>query len=290
MKVSRLHKILVLPNPLKQEAMKFTGKLVRLLSERGFEPILERETASKIGCRSFGKEEQDFWKGLDLVMVLGGDGSMLNAARKVYPREIPLLGINFGHLGFLTRIESNDLDTALANLKSGNYQFEERMMLEASVVRDGQVVAKAVGLNELVLARSAFAKTVRLEAWIDEEYFATYPADGIIIATATGSTAYSLSAGGPILDPRLKAVLVTPICAHSLYARPIVLSGDAEVKVCINASHAEVTLTADGQVGTELEPDDRVYFKKAPSITKLLRFNDQGLFEVLKSRLKEGRI
>ena len=285
-----MQKILVLPNPTKPKAVEFTGKLVALLNENGFEPLLEEELACEIGFASLGRAENDLWNNLDLVMVLGGDGSMLNSARKVYPREIPLLGVNLGHLGFLTRVESNHLESALADLKNGNFQFEERMMLEAEVIRNEKVIAKAVCLNELVLARNAFAKTVRLEAWIDEEYFTTYPADGIIIATATGSTAYSLSAGGPILDPRLKAMLVTPICAHSLYARPMVLSEAAQVKVCVNASHAEVTLTADGQAGTLLEPADRVFFRRAPSITKLLRFKNQGLFEVLKSRLKEGRI
>jgi NAD+ kinase len=285
-----LQKILIFPNPTKSRAIEFARKLVAILDENGFEPILEGETADKIGLPALGKEGDQLWKDLDLVMVLGGDGSMLNSARKVYPREIPLLGVNFGHLGFLTRVESNHLDSALANLKAGNFQFEERMMLEAEVFRGGQGIVKAIGLNELVLSRSAFAKTVRLEAWIDEEYFTTYPADGLIIATATGSTAYSLSAGGPILDPRLKAMLVTPICPHSLYARPMVLSEDAQIQVCVNASHTEVTLTADGQAGTELEPEDRIIFRKAPSITKLLRFKNQGLFEVLKSRLKEGRI
>ncbi len=285
-----MQNILVLPNPTKPEALEFAGELVTRLDKNGFEPILEQEMACEIGFPALGKEGDQLWNNLDLVMVLGGDGSMLNSARKVYPREIPLLGVNLGHLGFLTRVESNHLESALANLKTGNFQFEERMMLEAEVTRNEQVVAKAVGLNELVLARNAFAKTVRLEAWIDEEYFTTYPADGLIVATATGSTAYSLSAGGPILDPRLKAILVTPICAHSLYARPMVLSEDAQVQVWVNASHAEVTLTADGQSGTLLEPADRVCFRKAPSITKLLRFKNQGLFEVLKSRLKEGRI
>lgn len=282
--------ILVLPNPLKPEAVELTGKLVTLLTELGFAPVLEIEVANQIGFRRFGKEESEIWDNLDLVMVLGGDGSMLNAARKVFPREIPLLGVNLGHLGFLTRVESNNLKSALTNLKNGNYQYEERTMLEAEVIRNRQAVANIVGLNELVLTRNAFAKMVRLDAWIDEEFFTTYPADGLIVATATGSTAYSLSAGGPILDPRLKAILVTPICAHSLYARPLVLSENAQVKVCVNSSRTEVSLTADGQAGVELEPGDCVYFRRIPTVTKLLRFNGQGLFEVLKSRLKEGRI
>jgi NAD+ kinase len=285
-----LKNILVLPNPVKPEAVELTGKLVSLLSELDFAPVLEIELADQSGFRSFGKEETKIWDNLDLVMVLGGDGSMLNAARKVFPREIPLLGVNLGHLGFLTRVESNNLESALINLKNGNYQLEERAMLEGEVIRNGRTVSKVVGLNELVLTRNAFAKMVRLETWIDEEYFTTYPADGLIVATATGSTAYSLSAGGPILDPRLKGILVTPICAHSLYARPLVLSENAQVKVCVNASRTEVSLTADGQDGVELEPGDCVYFRRIPTVTKLLRFNGQGLFEVLKSRLKEGRI
>lgn len=291
MKVLRLKNILVLPNPVKPEAMELADELITLLTEYGFQPVVEQEMALQIDCPAFGKKEDQLWDDLDLVMVLGGDGSMLNAARKVYPREIPLLGVNLGHLGFLTRVESNNLGQALSELKKGNYQFEERMMLEAEVIRNGQSIARVFGLNELVITRNAFAKMVRLETWIGDEYFTTYPADGLIVATATGSTAYSLSAGGPILDPRLMAVLVTPICAHSLYARPMVLSQDAQVKVCVNSIHAEVVaLTADGQAGIELEPADIVFFRKIPSVTKLLRFNDQGLFETLKSRLKEGRI
>lgn len=282
--------ILVLPNLAKPEAVEITGKLISLLTEFDFVPVLEIEPADQIGFRSFGKEESKIWDNLDLVMVLGGDGSMLSAARKVFPREIPLLGVNLGHLGFLTRVESNNLEPALINLKNGDYQLEERAMLEGEVIRNGRTVTKVAGLNELVLSRNAFAKMVRLETWIDEEYFTTYPADGLIVATATGSTAYSLSAGGPILDPRLKAILVTPICAHSLYARPLVLSENAQVKVCVNTSRIEVSLTADGQDGVELEPGDWVCFRRIPTVTKLLRFNGQGLFEVLKSRLKEGRI
>jgi len=285
-----LKKILVLPNPVKPEAIKLSGKLVSLLTEQDFEPVLEAEIAHQIGRPSFGRTEAELWDNLDLVMVLGGDGSMLNAARKVYPREIPLVGVNLGHLGFLTRVESNGLELALTNLKNGNYQLDQRAMLEAEVIRNQRAVAKLVALNELVMTRNAFAKMVRLETWIDEEFFTTYPADGLIVATATGSTAYSLSAGGPILDPRLKAILVTPVCAHSLYARPLVLSENAQVKVSVNSSRTEVSLTADGQDGVELEPGDWVYFRRISTVTKLLRFSGQGLFEVLKSRLKEGRI
>lgn len=285
-----MQKILILPNPLKPLALDFTAKLVGFLSERALEPVLEKEISQKLGLPTFGKTEEELWDDLDLVLVLGGDGSMLNAARRVYPLQIPLLGVNLGHLGFLTRVESNKLESALDDLCNGKYQLEERAMLEAEVIRAGSVISKLVGLNDLVVAKSSFARMIRLETWIDDEYFTTYPADGLIVSTATGSTAYSLSAGGPILDPRIPALLVTPICAHSLYARPLVLSKEARVKVIIDASHTDLNLTADGQCGVPLQPGDEIQFYQAPNVTRLLRFENQGLFEVLKSRLKEGRI
>lgn len=284
-----LKKILILPNPVKQTAIELTGRLIPSLERRGFSLALDQEVAIQINYPQLGKRENEIWDGIDLALVLGGDGSMLNAARRIYPRQIPLLGVNLGHLGFLTRIESHQLEVALDDLANGNFQLEERSMLEAEVIREKAPYQTLVGLNDLVVS-SVFARMIRLETWIDEEYFTTYPADGLIVATATGSTAYSLSAGGPILDPRLGAFLITPICAHSLYARPIVLSKKAHVKVILDAGHNEITLTIDGQSGVTLQPGDEIHFQQAPSITRLLRFSGQGLFEVLKSRLKEGRI
>jgi NAD+ kinase len=163
-------------------------------------------------------------------------------------------------------------------------------MLEAVVHRDRQTIHQLAGLNDLVVAKSSFTRILRLETWVDDEYFTTYPADGLIVATATGSTAYSLSAGGPILDPRLQAIMITPICAHSLYARPLVLSKDARIRVIVESGPAEVSLTADGQAVYTLHPGDRIEFQRASHVTKLLRFKEQGLFGALKSRLNEGRI
>lgn len=280
--------ILVLPNPLKARAVDVACQLIRLLQRQGCTPVLEQSFALQSGETSLGRTEAELWQQIDLAMVLGGDGSMLNAARRVYPRQIPLLGVNFGHLGFLTRVESNQLEEAVSQLLSGDFQYETRTMLEAEIIREGQLAQKLIGLNELVVSKASLARMVRLETWIDNEYFTTYPADGLIVATATGSTAYSLSAGGPILDPRLNALLLTPICAHSLYARPLVLSEEAHIKVVLNASHTDVTLTADGQTGVALRSRDTIHFRKAESVTRLLRFNNQGVFEVLKSRLRKG--
>lgn len=285
-----MNRILILPNPLKKAALELAGRLIPILEARKFEIVLEKTVSQKLEHPLLGKDPDMLWEELDLVLVLGGDGSILNAARRIYPRQIPLLGVNLGQLGFLTRIENHKIETAIDALRSGKYQFEDRSMLQASVKSDRTGSLKIVALNDLIVTANSMARMIRLEAWIDNEFFTTYPADGLIIATATGSTAYSLSAGGPILDPRLEAILMTPICAHSLYARPVVLNRDAQIKIMLHTNDAEVSLTADGQTGTILQPETEIFFERAPYVTKLIRFDDQGLFEALKSRLKEGRI
>lgn len=285
-----MKKILIFPNPTKIPAIKITEKLVPILHKLGFELVFEKIIAEKLNLPLLGEVESRLWDGIDLVLVLGGDGSMLHAARRIYPRQIPLLGVNLGQLGFLTRVESPKIEAAFSMVHRGEYQFEERSMLQAEVIRDGCVLSEAVALNDFVVATSSMARMIRLETWIDDEYFTTYPADGLIVATATGSTAYSLSAGGPVLDPRLNSFMITPICAHSLYARPIVLRGEARIKIILTANHTDVSLTADGQSRNDLQPEDQIYFQGAPYVTKLVKFKDQGFFDALKTRLKEGRI
>lgn len=282
--------ILILPNRGKPIALEFVNKLIPFLQNRDFIPVLEQEMALALNLTQYGRIGTELLNGIDLVLVLGGDGSMLNAARMVYPFQIPLLGVNLGHLGFLTVIESHHLESALDELSNGNFHYEDRTMIEARVYENGNVLQYLAALNDLVVAKNYFNRIIRLKTWIDDEYITTYPADGLIVATATGSTAYSLSAGGPILDPRMKAIIMTPICAHSLYARPMVLNDTVQIKVLLEAGEAEVRLTADGQAGIVLQPDHEIYFQKAEAVTRLLRFNNQGLYETLKSRLKEGRI
>jgi NAD+ kinase len=285
-----LQNVLILPNLAKPKVLELTTKLITALAKRGFKALLAEQIAPATDCSRINLAQTGFWKDIDLIMVLGGDGSMLDAAKLIYPHEIPLIGINLGHLGFLTQIECRQLNAALDDLKAGNFQIEERTMIQGTVNRQKVCCERSYGLNELVVARGTSARLIRLETWIDGEYYTTYPADGLIVATATGSTAYSLSAGGPIVDPRLKGILITPICAHSLYARPLVLSESAQVKVILNAHHADISLTADSHTIVALAPGDEIYFCRAQHVTKLVKFNNQGLFEVLKSRWKEGRI
>ncbi|MGE5583132.1 MAG: NAD(+)/NADH kinase [Bacillota bacterium] len=285
-----MQRILILPNPEKQTAIELTGGIIPVLQRQGFDVILEKTVAEKVGYPLYGKGEQTIWDGIDLVLVLGGDGSMLNAARRIYPRQIPLLGVNLGHLGFLTRIESQKIAAAFEAIHNGEFVFEDRAMLQAEIKRGETNLSRLIALNDLVVVSASRARMVRLETWVDGEFFTLYPADGLIVATATGSTAYSLSAGGPILDPRLEAISVTPICAHSLYARPVIFYKDAHLRVVLQGANPDITVTADGQFTINLQPGDEINFSRAEYTTRLIRFKDQGLFEVLKSRLKEGRI
>ena len=284
-----MNHILILPNPFKEAALQLAGSIIPILEHVGFKITLETEVAHQLGRPACGREADGLWEDLDLVLVLGGDGSLLSAARRIYPRQIPLLGINLGQLGFLARVERHKIESAIEDLASKRFAFEERLMLMATVASPAGP-QKFVALNDFTITANSIARMIRLDLWVDNESFATYPADGLIIATATGSTAYSLSAGGPILDPRLEAILVTPICAHSLYARPVVFNHDARIKIKLHQNNVEVSLTADGQTATTLQPGAEIGIERAPHVTQLIRFEGQGLFEALKSRLKEGRI
>ncbi len=285
-----MDRILLLPNLTKDAAIELAGTMIPILEAHGFKIVLEKAAAQTLNHPTLGKEESEPWEGIDSVLVLGGDGSILNAARRIYPRQIPILGVNLGQLGFLTRLESNKIEKAVEDLRTGKYQLEKRSMLLATVKSGADSIQEIVALNDFTITANSKARMIRLDLWVDNELFVTYPADGLIVATATGSTAYSLSAGGPILDPRLDAILVTPICAHSLFARPVVFNRDARIKIILHPNNVEVSLTADGQTDTSLRPGAEICFERAPYVTQLIRFEGQGLFEALKSKFKEGRI
>ncbi|HHY47501.1 MAG TPA: NAD(+)/NADH kinase [Firmicutes bacterium] len=280
----------IIPHLGKKDALAATRELMGLIEDLGGKPLVDPETAEFFGMReaSFGSE--DVGKRIDLAVVLGGDGALLATARNLAGSGVPILGVNVGHLGFLTEVELPQLRDALSRLICGNYSVEERMMLDSRIIRDGEEIESFVGLNDTVVTKGAFARMIRLETYIDSHYIGTYPADGVIVATPTGSTAYSLSAGGPIVNPMMHTLIVTFICPHTLFARSIVASEDESVRVVVIASHDEVMLTVDGQVGFKLMDKDEVVVRKAPHVTRLVRLGDRSFYEVLRARLAEGRI
>ncbi len=226
---------------------------------------------------------------LDGLVTLGGDGTLLRGARFLDGRDIPILGVNLGRLGFLTSCQSEDFEAALRNLASGDYVAQPRMALSARVIdQSGQARKQWRALNDFVLHKGGFARVVRLNVFIDDESIGTYAADGIVISTPTGSTAYSLSAGGPVVVPTLESIVLTPISPHTLAIRSLVIPADAEVTVEANESPTELLVTVDGQVGTSFVKGEKLKIRKADSPVRIVRFPGATFFERMRVKLGWG--
>lgn len=234
--------------------------------------------------------DQPLPEDIDCAIVLGGDGTLLSVARRASVRGIPILGINLGNVGFLTEVEPSQVEPALQALVDGNYTIEERTMVEAFVLRNGQEVKRLSGLNDVVITKGAFARIVQLEVFVNDTYFATFPADGVIISSPTGSTAYSLSAGGPLINPNIDVLLITPICPHSLFSRSLVIAGSDKVRVVVKATQEDVAVTVDGQIGFELQSDDEIVVGRAPYVTRFVRLRAGNFYGILRERLKRDRL
>lgn len=272
-------------NPEKQEGASVAKYIADWASEKGIELVICKQLDSCLD-----KAALTIWSqsNLDCVLVLGGDGTLLTMARKLAPLGIPLLGINLGHLGFLTGIELSGLEQGLDALIKGDIQLENRMMLEAEVRREDAEPEVFFALNDMVITKGAFSRMIRLTISVSGQYVETYPADGVIVSSPTGSTAYCLSAGGPIVSPELEAMILTPICPHNLYSRPMVISPNEEIRISMITQGVEAMLTVDGQQGVLLKHGDVVAVRKAPFYTRLVRLKNRTFFEVLRDKLQEG--
>ncbi|MBO8168226.1 MAG: NAD(+)/NADH kinase [Thermoanaerobacteraceae bacterium] len=278
-------------NIKKPKAIEVATELIEWLEKQDMKLFLPTSNAQVLDRVDLQMPEEELASSADCILVLGGDGTLLNTARSLAHTGTPLLGINLGQLGFLTEIELSDLYQELEKLLAGQYTVEERMMLEARVLRDGLVIDKFYGLNDIVVTKGAFSRMISLKTYVGEHYNATYPADGIIVSSPTGSTAYSLSAGGPLVSPDVEVMVLTPICPHTLSARPLVLSPKEIVRVVVCSAVSEVMLTVDGQHGFKLEEDDEITILKAPFNAKLLRLQGRSFYEILREKLKgeDGR-
>jgi NAD+ kinase len=261
----------ILGHPLRPETGEVCDQLAQTLRERNID-FWER-------IHWDADEVVPLIAGTDLVIAIGGDGAMLRAARLCAKAKVPVLGINTGHLGFLTETNPQNWNSSLDALISGKFWIEERMMIRAEAWRDGTLLSSDDALNDAVISRGSIARSVLLEAYIDKAWATTYNADGLVIATPTGSTAYALAVGGPILPPELKNILVTPIAAHLSFDRPLVLSEGAVVEVVVSHdSVADVVLNIDGeQVGT-LQPNDTVVVQASEHISRFVRLRDRNYF------------
>jgi len=260
--------------------------LLPWLGNKGYEAVIDEETAALLG--TVGHSRDLIPSLVDIVVVFGGDGTMLGVTRLIGNRGVPILGVNLGGLGFITEVDRDELFDCIEKMLSGNCSIEERIMLTARVNRNGKVAAEFTVLNDVVINKGALARIIELEAYISNNYVTTFKADGLIIATPTGSTAYSLAAGGPILYPTLNSIVLTPICSHTLTNRPIVLPDNVTVLVTLRSASEDVYLTMDGQIGYSLHKDDTVEIMKAAYTTRLLIPCQRNYFEVLRTKLKWG--
>jgi NAD+ kinase len=221
----------------------------------------------------------------DLLVVLGGDGTMISTVSLVSGRGIPVLGINLGTLGYLTEFAVDDALSALESTVRGDYNLVKRMMLEWQVLRQGEQVGRGAALNDVVVNKSALARIIEIDCSVGSDYVTTYRADGLIVATPTGSTAYNLSAGGPIIAPAAEVISICPICPHTLTNRPLVLPYDVDIKLQLKSGE-EVMLTSDGQTGMPLVAGDRVEIIRSPKTFNTVSARDRDYFEILRSKLK----
>ncbi len=267
------------------EAVKAVRDLLQWKKGNDFRFFLEKDVASVLKMKGYPRNEIPGRS--DIIIVFGGDGTLLSVARLVGDRGVPILGVNLGGLGFITEISRGEVRREIDKVFSGKFGFEERIMLLADVIRGNKKVIQHNAFNDIVLHKSALSRMFELELSINNRYVSTFRADGLIVSTPTGSTAYSLSAGGPILYPTLESFLMTPICPHTLASRPIVLPDTFVLEASIKNGD-NIYLTLDGQVGFPLKVRDRIKIRKADYKTKFIVLHDRDYFQILRTKLKWG--
>ena len=277
----------------KPEAIPVVRNLVEWLQPKKIEVYMEEGMVKQFhppleGPHLNSVEREDIPTKAEMIIVLGGDGTLLSVARLVGDHDVPILGVNLGGLGFLTEITLEELYRVLEKVVQGDFITDERVVLNASVVRRGERMAEFIVLNDAVINKGALARIIDLETTINGEYLTTFKSDGLILSTPTGSTAYNLSAGGPIVYPSLHCIIITPICPHTLTNRPIMIPDDVEIRAMLKTKQQEVILTLDGQQGFTLEFEDIVEVKKAEGHIFLIKSPYRHYFEVLREKLKWG--
>src|SRR5437588_2982753 len=274
--------------PRREQLSAVVPPLLKWLGARGVKAALDEKTAAALPVGTKGMSQPLVADASQLLLVLGGDGTMLAAARLAAPRRIPILPVNMGRLGFLTSFTLDELYPALEETLAGRASISQRVMLQAELVRGGSVVETQCALNEAVVHKGSFARMIQLELSIDSDFVCRYRADGLIVSSPTGSTAYSLSAGGPILHPAVGAYIVTPICPHMLSDRPLVVPDSSCIEVRLNGDTESVYLTIDGQRGLPMQPTDIARVRRAKEPLQLIQPPQKPYFEILRNKLKWG--
>ena len=274
--------------PIQDVVSSMAPPLIQWLRERKIGVFVDQETARCVDPGAPVVARDALAEKIDLLIVLGGDGTLLSATRALGGHKVPILAVNLGGLGFLTSVTREELYPVLERVLAGEHETSERMMLAAEIVRNNEIAERQVALNDAVINKAALARMLDFDLYVDRAQVGRYRADGLIVATPTGSTAYSLAAGGPVVHPQLDAFVITPICPHLLTNRPLVIPDTARVEIDIAAAEEPVYLTLDGQVGFELEPRDRVVITKSPGRVAFVQSPQKTYFEVLRNKLRWG--
>jgi len=279
--------IAIVVKPHAEEVADITIQICDYLKSAGKNVLLEERTASVLGYSDFTTHDEIKNKA-DLLIVLGGDGTLISSNRIISGANIPILGVNLGRLGFLTETKVEEALDTVKKVLSGNYKFDNRMKLISDIFYDEEKVFSTEVLNDIVINKGALARIIDIEVHIDNQYVNTYRADGLIISTPTGSTAYTLAAGGPIVYPTLNSIILTPICPHSLTHRPIVIHDDSEIKIRILNDDEKVFITYDGQIGRKMSLKEEIHIYKSAQPVKLIVSQKRNYFALLKEKLGWG--
>jgi NAD+ kinase len=279
-----MHRIGLVTNHRLKKSLELTVQLADWLQKRGYEVC---SVAGQLGdAPELFLPAADLAQAKpDMVIALGGDGTLLSAARVTAPHGVPILGVNMGNLGFLTEVETGNLYGDLERVLKGDFTVDQRMMLQAEVLREGRVIRETGGLNDVVVHKGSLSRILEINFWVEKDFAGSYKGDGIIIASPTGSTAYSLSAGGPVVHPSLEVMVQTWICPHTTTARPSIIPADKHCVIELQAASSEVLLTVDGQTSQPLLKKDQVLVKAAPYKATFIRLTPLNFFSLLKTKL-----
>ncbi|MCR5029858.1 MAG: NAD(+)/NADH kinase [Selenomonadaceae bacterium] len=277
--------IAVFPNIEKTDAAEVLARIIRFFSDKDVRLMLPTDGAAFFHCEGYGVENIEE-QPMDMAISIGGDGTLLGVCRRVYEKNVPVCGVNIGTFGFLVDIELAELENKLEKILQGKYYLEERMVI-SGFVQSGEGGERFLGhaINDVVVTKGGAARMLQLGLTVDGFRVMDYKADGLIVSTATGSTAYSLSAGGPLVNPKIKALLLTPICPHTFNARPMVMDEDDEIKIDIAALHRDIIVTFDGQESFHLLPGDAVIVRRAEVPAKIVKFDDKPYYQTIRTKL-----
>ncbi len=277
----------VIPNWHKNNSSLVVDKITRFFNQRQIKlRVADKKSADFYSEVSLAEQLKTWYENLELIIVVGGDGTILRVARDLACWDVPVLGINLGHKGFLAEIEVEQMERFLQYISNGQYSFQERMMMETCLMRGDQELGKYLALNDIVVSRGPFSRIIKVETHVNEDFMESYSGDGVIVSTPTGSTGYSLSAGGPIVNPTMDLFVITPICPHSLYNRSVIINGADTMKLRVDSRQVQVVLTVDGQVRFALEDEDKIIVKKSEQKIKMVCFHDYSFYRMLHQKLK----